>query len=212
MAHASMPTKIREHQRQTLAKGGVDGGTPAIGSMEEHGRGATSRRGGRVHARRGARHQQSPPLRAHEQIPCVCGSHGTAMPGHSAAVKLSPYIPQCSCSSRMPCGADMDPGMGANVWRAGVTAAVARPSAVTRECSRSLHQSTSHAKLNPSLRLHHMLSALKELADRWRLGTVLGRGLSGGSVTKIVDRCQNAVTTASAECRASPCDPATWCI
>lgn len=52
-------------------------------------------------------HRQAPPLPHHGQIPCVCDSHTTAIPGHSEVVKFSPSISQYSRLSRTPCGADL---------------------------------------------------------------------------------------------------------
>jgi hypothetical protein len=40
----------------------------------------------------------------------------------------------------------------------------------------------------------------------------LGESSGGRPVTKIVDRCQAAVRTPGAECRASPCDKAMRCV
>ena len=56
------------------------------------------------------------------------------------------------------------------------------------------HRSTSHAKLKPALLIHHVLFTMMELADRGRLGSSLGGRLTSRTLTKIVDRCRDAVT------------------
>ena len=176
---ASRPCRIREHQRERLARCRVDGRTLAVRSLRGQGCGLKTRRGKRMTGRKGGTGITGWLLHYHTMSRyCVSATcHTAAVPGHSEVVKLSPSISKCSRMSRTPYPRHRNPPLEASSAILQLSMAPRRGAAGRR--APSLGRGLRH-RTTPSLQ-SSQLSLTSRDTDAGRSVTGLSLGPGSGA-------------------------------